>query len=149
MAGNTQKRWTSGQAKSRRGTEDPWYIRWILIGIVQPRLEETFELVRSRLESSGFDKIAGRRVVLTGGASQLGGVRELAALVMDKQVRMGRPIRIHGLADATGGPAFAAAAGLLAFALDAETHQPKPHKAGAAPESGLLGRFGSWLRENF
>jgi sulfate/thiosulfate transport system permease protein len=33
MAGTTQKRWTSGQAKSRRGTEDPWYIRWILIGI--------------------------------------------------------------------------------------------------------------------
>jgi sulfate transport system permease protein len=33
MAGTTQKRWTSGQAKSRQGTEDPWYIRWILIGI--------------------------------------------------------------------------------------------------------------------
>jgi sulfate transport system permease protein len=33
MAGTTQKRWTSGHAKSRRGTEDPWYIRWILIGI--------------------------------------------------------------------------------------------------------------------
>ena len=33
MAGTTQKRWTSGNAKSRRGTEDPWYIRWILIGI--------------------------------------------------------------------------------------------------------------------
>jgi len=68
----------------------------ILVGIIQPRLEETFELVRSRLEASGFDKIAGRRVVLTGGASQLGGVRELAALVLDKQVRMGRPIRIRG-----------------------------------------------------
>ena len=31
----------------------------ILVGIIQPRLEETFELVRSRLEASGFDKIAG------------------------------------------------------------------------------------------
>src|SRR5262249_19789067 len=41
----------------------------ILVGVIQPRLEETFELVRARLESSGFDKIAGRRVVLTGGAS--------------------------------------------------------------------------------
>ena len=50
--------------------------------------------MRSRLETSGFDKIAGRRVVLTGGASQLPGVRELSQLVLDKQVRMGRPIRI-------------------------------------------------------
>src|SRR5262249_59131191 len=76
----------------------------ILAGIIQPRLEETFELVRSRLEMSGFDKIAGRRIVLTGGASQLTGVRELAQLVLDKQVRMGRPIRLAGLAEATGGP---------------------------------------------
>src|SRR3546814_4208176 len=65
---------------------------------------ETFELVRSRLEAGGFEKLAGRRVVLTGGASQLAGVRELAALVLDKQVRMGRPIRVAGLAEATAGP---------------------------------------------
>lgn len=123
--------------------------RSILIGVVQPRLEETFELVRSRLESSGFDKIAGRRVVLTGGASQLSGVRELAALVLDKQVRMGRPIRVHGLADATGGPAFATAAGLLTFALDAESQQSRPMRSDQSPPSGLLGRFGSWLKENF
>ena len=123
--------------------------RSILIGIVQPRLEETFELVRSRLESSGFDKIAGRRVVLTGGASQLSGVRELAALVLDKQVRMGRPIRVHGLADATGGPAFATGAGLLTFALEGETQQPRSARGGEAHSSGLLGRIGSWLKENF
>ncbi|MEZ5830241.1 MAG: cell division protein FtsA [Dongiaceae bacterium] len=123
--------------------------RSILIGIVQPRLEETFELVRSRLESSGFDKIAGRRVVLTGGASQLSGVRELAALVLDKQVRMGRPIRVHGLADATGGPAFATGAGLLTFALEGESQQPRSTRGGEAHASGFLGRIGSWLKENF
>src|SRR5271157_4574212 len=89
----------------------------ILVSIIQPRLEETFELVRGRLESSGVDRTAGRRVVLTGGASQLQGVRELAALVLDKQVRMGRPLRIGGLADSTAGPAFATCAGLLQYAL--------------------------------
>src|SRR3546814_16347543 len=40
--------------------------RSLLVGIIQPRVEETLELVRSRLELSGFDKVAGRRVVLTG-----------------------------------------------------------------------------------
>jgi cell division protein FtsA len=29
----------------------------------RPRIEETFELVRNRLEASGFDKVAGWRVV--------------------------------------------------------------------------------------
>ncbi len=121
----------------------------ILVGIVQPRLEETFELVRARLEASGFDKIAGRRVVLTGGASQLGGVRELAALVLDKQVRMGRPIRVAGLAEATAGPAFATCAGLLSYALKAEADQPRPARAQAEEPNGLIGRLGHWFRENF
>jgi cell division protein FtsA len=121
----------------------------ILVGIVQPRLEETFELVRSRLEAGGFDKIAGRRVVLTGGASQLSGARELAAMVLDKQVRMGRPIRIGGLAEATGGPAFATGVGLLAYAVEADIETPKPHRPAREEPNGLIGRIGHWLRENF
>ena len=121
----------------------------ILVGIIQPRLEETFELVRSRLEMSGFDKIAGRRIVLTGGASQLNGVRELAQLVLDKQVRMGRPIRLAGLADATGGPAFAVAAGLIAYARRAASDDEKPIRGQPDSTNGLFGRLGSWLKENF
>ena len=121
----------------------------ILVGIIQPRLEETFELVRARLEASGFDKIAGRRVVLTGGAAQLTGARELAQLVLDKQVRMGRPIRIAGLAESTAGPAFSTVAGLIAYAMRREAElrpQLRPERAHA---QGLFLRVGGWLRENF
>jgi cell division protein FtsA len=120
----------------------------ILTGIIQPRIEETMELVRSRLEASGFEKTAGRRVVLTGGASQLQGVRELAALILDKQVRMGRPIRVQGLADQTGGPAFATCAGLLGFALRRSADGLKPAASATSAPGSLFGRFGLWLREN-
>ena len=126
--------------------------RSLLIGIIQPRLEETFELVRTRLEQSGFDKVAGRRVVLTGGASQLAGVRELAQLVLDKQVRMGRPLHIDGLADATNGPAFATAAGLLTFAAQTEVEMSEMRKervTSLQASNGLLGRVSYWLKENF
>jgi cell division protein FtsA len=120
----------------------------ILVGIIQPRLEETFELVRSRLEANGFDKTAGRRVVLTGGASQLQGVRELAALVLDKQVRMGRPLRIGGLADATAGPAFATCAGLLQYAVTRFSAPSLQSRRGHDAPNGVLERLGTWLREN-
>ncbi len=119
----------------------------ILTGIVRPRLEETFELVRSRLEASGFNKLAGRRVVLTGGASQLNGVRELAATVLDKQVRLGRPIRIQGLSDQTGGPAFAVCAGLISYALGPQEN-PRLAAAASPAANGWVGRVGLWLREN-
>jgi cell division protein FtsA len=117
-----------------------------LVGIVAPRLEETFELVRNRLEASGFDKIAGRRVVLTGGACQLHGAREFAALILDKQVRLGRPTRVGGLAEATAGPAFSTAAGLLHFALSERAETPPP-TAGAG-SGRFFDRLGRWLREN-
>jgi cell division protein FtsA len=121
----------------------------LLTGIIQPRVEEIFELVRSRLELSGFAKVAGRRVVLTGGTSQLSGVRDLAALILDKQIRMGRPTGLDGLADATGGPAFSTCAGLLTYGV--EKHVAPAPWAGINPEepAGLMGRFGQWIRVNF
>lgn len=124
--------------------------RSMLTGIIQPRLEETFELVRDRLEASGYARLAGRRVVLTGGASQMNGARELAHRILDKQVRVGQPIRLTGLAEATGGPAFATCAGLLTYS------QISPlETAGADGDEeangrpGGLRKFSRWLRENF
>jgi cell division protein FtsA len=88
--------------------------RKAVVGIIIPRLEETFEMVRERLE--GFGSISGTRVVLTGGASQLQGVREMAATILDRQVRVGRPAPLRGLPESAAGPAFATAVGLLAWA---------------------------------
>jgi cell division protein FtsA len=123
--------------------------RSLLVGIISPRLEETFELVRDRLEHSGFDKIAGRRIVLSGGACQLPGTRELAALILDKQIRIGRPLRIEGMAAATGGPAFATSAGLVHFALSERAETPRRGRALTEEPGGVFVRFGHWIRENF
>jgi cell division protein FtsA len=123
--------------------------RSLLVGVISPRLEETFELVRDRLEHSGFDKIAGRRIVLTGGACQLPGTRELAGLILDKQIRIGRPLRIEGLAEATGGPAFATSAGLVHFALSERAETPRRGRALTEEPGGVFVRFGHWIRENF
>ncbi len=90
--------------------------RSMVVNIIRPRLEETFEMVRDRLEGSGLTRAAGGRVVLTGGASQLSGVREMASRILGRQVRHGRPPALRGLPDSACGPAFATAVGLLAWA---------------------------------
>ncbi len=87
--------------------------RSMLTRIIQARLTEIFEEVQKRLQASGFDAAAGRRAVLTGGASQLTGTRELAARILGKQVRIGRPQSFPGLAAASAGPDYAAAIGLM------------------------------------
>lgn len=87
--------------------------RSMLTRIIQPRLEEIFAQVQERLRASGFDVAAGRRAVLTGGACQLAGTRELAQRVLNKQIRLGRPQTFHGLPAASAGPDYATALGLL------------------------------------
>jgi cell division protein FtsA len=76
--------------------------RSMVVNIIRPRLEETFEMVKERLDSCGLTRAAGTRVVLTGGACKLGGVREMADRILGKQVRLG-PLACAGCP----GPAFA------------------------------------------
>lgn len=120
----------------------------LLVGVIQPRVEETFEMVRARLEGAGLFSGASRRVVLTGGGSQLSGVRELAALVLDRQVRVGRPIALKGLADAASGPAFSTCAGLLEYAANKHGDRLGPVAARFGEPRGLIGRIGNWFHEN-
>lgn len=117
-----------------------------LVRIIEPRIEETIELVRQRLEASGVERLTGRHLVLTGGASQLPGVREMFAEMLDKQVRIGRPVGIAKLAESTAGPAFATGAGLLRYALEKERSWPNALMRQAEIPHGLLGRLGAWLK---
>jgi cell division protein FtsA len=99
-----------------------------LTSVIQARLEEIFDEAQSRLKKSGFDVAAGRRAVLTGGGSQLPGVREVAARVTGKQVRVGRPQAFQGIAAAATGPAYSTALGLLIAGATSppEMNDPNP-----------------------
>lgn len=129
--------------------------RSIVVGIIQPRIEETFELVRAKLQDSGLYQQAGRRVVLTGGASMLAGLPEIGQLILDKQIRLGRPTsRIRGLAEATGGPAFSTAAGLLLYAAAHANEAPLSRGMQSftmpfAAPGEILQKVTSWLKENW
>jgi cell division protein FtsA len=122
--------------------------RSLLIGIIQPRLEEIFELVKAKLTESDLGPLIGRRVVLTGGASQLPALRDLAQQILDKQVRLGRPIRLSGLPDAVSGPAFSTTSGLLNY-LASRSHE-MPAEIMASVDSGSLWeKFKRWWKENW
>lgn len=120
--------------------------RSMVVSIIRPRLEETFELVRERLEGSGLGRAAGTRVVLTGGACQLPGAREMAARILGRQVRRGRPHNLRGLPDAASGPAFATAAGLLAWAAGEGRDIPDIDLDAQRPP-GFARRIVNFLRE--
>lgn len=124
--------------------------RSMLVGIIRPRIEEIFEMIRGRMEAGGVESVAGRRVVLTGGASQLIGVRELAARMLSRQVRLSRPRPIPGLADAVSGPAFSAALGMLHYTINKPMEERLLEAARArGGVSDRIRAMAGWLKENF
>ncbi len=119
--------------------------RTMVVNVIRPRLEETFELLKDRLESSGMSR-ANARVVLTGGGSQLVGVRDMAARILGREVRLGRPLGLRGMPDSASGPAFAVAAGLLRWAAG-EGHILHDVDLMTNQRPGTWRRVINWLKE--
>jgi cell division protein FtsA len=128
------------------------YPRSVLTRIIRARVEETLELVRDRLNQSGLGHIVGKRVVLTGGASQLPGMPEAARRILARNVRIGRPLGIAGLPEAAKGAAFAATVGLLIYPQVAGIEERSVKAASSGLMTGTGGRIqrvSQWLKESF
>ena len=132
--------------------------RSILKTVIAPRVEETLELLRERLKAAGVALEPGAQIVLTGGASQLAGVRELCVRVFDRPVRLGKPRRAPHLADAASGPGYCAATGVLLRAAYGPREAVAPRKlmtakvgprdAPVVHKGGVFNRVAGWLSEN-
>ena len=130
--------------------------RSLLKGIIAPRVEETLELLRDRLKAAGAPIEPGAGLVLTGGASQLAGVREVAVRVFDRPERLVRPRRVPHLADAASGPAFTACAGILhrsAFGpreavSTKQFSSTKLRREPLDPRANPVAKAAAWLRDN-
>ncbi|EKF43389.1 cell division protein FtsA [Nitratireductor indicus C115] len=128
--------------------------RAVMTRIIRARIEETLELVRDKINRSGYGSLVGRRVVLTGGASQLVGLPEAARRLFGRNVRLGRPLGVAGLPEAAKGAAFSATVGLLIYPQVAEfENRGRGGKSGiftrATGTGGRLQRVGQWLKSNF
>ncbi len=120
-----------------------------LVRIIRPRIEETLEMIRDKLSASGAHALAGRTIVLTGGAAQLTGLPEVARRILGRNVRVGRPLGISGLPENYKGPAFCASVGLAVYPQVAQFEQFQPRSRGTratGTDGGYFTRVGAWLR---
>ncbi|GAA6182222.1 MULTISPECIES: cell division protein FtsA [unclassified Shimia] len=120
-----------------------------LIGIMRPRVEEILEEVRARLDGAGFEHLPSQQIVLTGGSSQIPGLDGLATKILGQQVRLGRPMRVHGLPQAATGAGFAATVGMCLFATHPQDEWWDFDLPADRYHSRTLGRAVRWFRENW
>lgn len=91
--------------------------RQILCEIIEPRLDEVFQLVRAEIEKSGYDEALASGVVMTGGSMLLPGAAEMAEQIFGMPVRLGVPIHVGGLVDVISSPIYATGVGLVLYGM--------------------------------
>ncbi|MRI83080.1 MAG: cell division protein FtsA [Nitratiruptor sp.] len=84
--------------------------------VIYARVEETLMILAKSIEESGLKDQLGAGVILTGGMTKLGGIRELATALFDNlPTRIGKPKRLEGFFDELDDPAFATVVGLVLY----------------------------------
>jgi cell division protein FtsA len=97
--------------------------RQILAEIVQPRVEEIYHLAAREIVKSGFEDVLASGLVITGGATIMDGMAELAEQTFNLPIRRGYPRGIGGLVDVVNSPMYATGVGLVLYGLK---HQHEP-----------------------
>lgn len=122
--------------------------RKVLAEVVGARYEELFALVLSELRRSGCEDLIASGLVITGGASQVQGVIELAESIFQMPVRLGMPQHVRGLKDVLESPAYATGVGLLLYGYQ-QQYEGRPELIVRRGMKGVWGRVKSWFQGNF
>jgi cell division protein FtsA len=85
--------------------------------IIEARVEEMFGYVLQEIKRSGYDGLLPAGLVLTGGTSNLPGIKKFARQIFDFPVRVAQPENLLGMADQLHDPAYSTSIGLLEWTV--------------------------------
>jgi cell division protein FtsA len=86
-------------------------------------------------------------VVLTGGASKVEGVVDMAESIFNMPVRLGAPQHVSGLTDVLESPSYATGVGLLMYGQ--KQQQNEEATSNLESQKGLWARMKRWFQGNF
>jgi len=119
-----------------------------LAEVVEPRIEELFELIKVDLRRNGFEHLIRSGVVLTGGSSKMEGMIELAEEIFHLPVRLGMPKYLGGLSEVVKNPIYSTGVGLVLFGHRNQSG-PKQKAKTESRISAIWQRIKHWFQGNF
>ena len=121
--------------------------RRALADVIQPRVEELYELIQNELRRAGFEEVLSSGIVLTGGASVMPGMIDLGEEIFHMPVRLGSPKYTGSLADVVQNPRFSTSFGLL---LEAQAQRKRGQKIKEKQNvKDVFDGMKSWFAKNF
>lgn len=100
------------------GREDKEISEKNLASIIQPRVTEIFNLVKSEVEKSDYNGDFTFGIILTGGGASLNGIIDIAQEIFNMPVKIGIPDTINGKADIINNPRYATGIGIIKYVID-------------------------------
>lgn len=125
-----------------------------LAQVIRPRVVEILDMVRRDIEQrmGALELLAGN-VVITGGASLMPGVDQVANERFRIPVRIGKPDGVSGLSDVVASPAHATAVGLVRYGMAQGpiVAAPQPRRVRASEDDGesFFGKIRRVLKDFF
>ncbi len=117
--------------------------RRVLCEIIEPRLTEILEMLRSQIRRSGVAHLIPAGVVLTGGTALLRGIVPAASEQLELPARLGLPEPLTGLTDTVASPIYATAVGLVFYGV----HSGRAKSVRVTNGHSIFGKMRGWLRE--
>ncbi len=112
--------------------------RGALAEVIEMRVAEMFDMVKKEIKRSGYDGLLRAGAVITGGCAELPGLKEIAARELGFPVRIAKPERLTGMADALKHPSYSTSVGLLRMGMQMESAgtNARVSTVGSAPIPG-------------
>jgi len=123
--------------------------RQILCEIIEPRMDEVFQLIRREILKSGYEDYLGSGVVMTGGSMLLPGALEAAEVAIGCPVRLGTPRNVGGLVDVIANPVYSSAIGLVLYGIKRQERSFFRVREDATILSKVKHRMSDWLSDFF
>ncbi len=120
-----------------------------LCKIIQPRMAETFSMIRDKMHRKGYLNHLRGGVVLTGGGSMMPGAAELAREIFGVPARIGYPFELGGLVQEYRNPMYSTAVGLVMYGDEIADKDKIHKKGGRRSKDGAGSRFMNWMKEFF
>ena len=137
------------EVSSVGGREPKTVSRQILSEIIEARSKEMFDMLDLELTNSGYREIITSGIVLTGGASAMEGIADLAESVFQCPVRVGTPIGLGGLIDVVNNPMYATSTGLIQYGLRVDNSGKTRQLQGRNMFEKIFSRMRDWAEEFF
>ncbi len=118
-------------------------------GIIRPRLNEIFTMVRLQLDRENLGSRIPSGVILTGGGAETVGVVDSARRMMSLPVRIGIPKEVGGLIDDIMNPLYSTPVGLIIFASNQEALEPVSSFSTKfkLPSKGVFGKIVETIKD--